>query len=154
MKMLAYPLLCVALASPSLLAEESGTFPGIKALMSPGEYQAAGLDKLSPAELEALDRFLIRYTAEDAVALIASDEEVQKAAQEQVITSVIQQPFRGWSGDTIFALENGQVWKQRYAGKYRYTGSHPEVRITQNFMGFFRMELIENGKTIQVKRLK
>ena len=112
--------------------DDAKTFPGIEALMTPQEFEAAGLDKLSQAEREALNGFLIRYTAEESSALLKSDTEVKKAAQEQEIVSVIQQP----------------------SDKYRYYGDHPEVRITRNFMGFFRMELLENGKTVQVKRLR
>jgi len=142
------------LASPALLAQEGASFPGIEALMTPGEYQAAGLEKLTPAELEALDSFLIRYTAEDSQVLLINDEEVKKAVEEQVIVSVIKPPFNGWSGETVFALENGQVWQQRLGGNYPYRGSNPEVRITKNFMGFYRMELTENGKVVGVKRLR
>jgi hypothetical protein len=141
-------------ASPALLAQGGTSFPGIEALMTPQEYRAAGLEKLTPAEREALNSFLIRYTAEDSQVLLHTDEDVQKAVDEQEIVSVIQQPFRGWSGETVFHLENGQVWQQRQGGNYPYRGSHPEVRITRNFMGFYRMELVENGKAVQVKRLK
>ncbi|MEE4145617.1 MAG: hypothetical protein V2I26_12505 [Halieaceae bacterium] len=150
-----YSLLCaVLLASAAVLAQDGTTFPGVEELMTPEEYRAAGLEKLTPAERQALNSFLIRYTAEDSVMLFNTDEEVKKAAQEQEIVSVIQQPFKGWSGDTVFRLENGQVWQQRQRGNYPYRGTRPEVRITKNFMGFYRMELTENGKAVAVKRLK
>ena len=155
MKVTVFPLLCaMLLASPLLLAQESATFPGVEALMTPEEYRAAGLEKLTPAEREALNSFLIRYTAEDSQVLLNTDEEVKKAVDEQEIVSVIEQPFKGWSGDTVFRLENGQVWQQRQRGNYPYRGTHPEVRITKNFMGFYRMELTENGKAVAVKRLQ
>lgn len=142
------------LASPALQAQAGSSFPGIEALMTPEEYRAAGLQKLTPEERKALNGFLIRYTAEDSQVLLNNDEEVKKAVEEQEIISVIQQPFKGWSGDTIFHLENGQIWQQRQAGNYPYRGSSPEVRITKNFMGFYKMELVENGKAVAVKRLK
>ena len=149
-------VLYITIFSPNLaMAEEPArTFPGIEALMTPEEFQAAGLDKLTPAERESLNSFLIRYTAEDAPLLLSTDEEVLQAVQEQEIVSVIQQPFKGWSGDTVFRLENGQVWQQRRSGNYAYRGTRPEVIISKNFMGFFRMELVENGKAVQVKRIK
>lgn len=147
-------ILVLAAVSAAQAADEAGSFPGIKALMSQQEYEAAGIGKLTPAEQEALNLWLVRYTAEDAPVMLVADEEVKQAVQDQKIVSVIQQPFKGWSGDTVFKLENGQVWRQRTRGNYRYMGSHPEVRISKNFMGFFRMELLENGKAVQVKRLK
>ena len=42
------------------------TGPDVRVLMTPEEFQAAGLDKLSPQELEALNRWVVRYTAGDA----------------------------------------------------------------------------------------
>jgi hypothetical protein len=151
---IAVAALTLAAGSAAQAGDEAGSFPGIKALMSPQEYEAAGIGRLTPAELEALNQWLVRYTAEEATVMLKTDEEVQEAVQEQEIISVIQQPFAGWSGDTIFKLENGQVWQQRGNGNYRYMGNHPEVKINMNFMGFFRMELLENEKAVLVKRLK
>mgnify|MGYP001820433922 FL=1 len=152
---LSLALTALALISPALAAEDRGAFPGVKALMTEQEYRAAGLDKLTGAEREALNRWLIRYTAEDSQVIYKENEEVIKAVEEQEILSTILPPFNGWWGDTIFKLENGQVWQQRQGGNYPYRGEpKPEVRITKNFMGFFRMELVANGKTVQVKRLK
>jgi hypothetical protein len=142
------------LVSPGLLAQNDGSFPGIEALMTAREYREAGIDKLTAAEREALNRWLIRYTVEDSKALLRTDEEVIKADQQQEIRAAIEQPFSGWSGDTIFTLNNGQVWQQRRRGNYHHIGSSTDVRITKNPMGFYRLELLENGKSVQVKRLK
>ncbi len=139
MKASGYSLLCaLLLASCTVLAQEDSTFPGVEALMTPEEYRAAGLEKLSPAERAALNSFLIRYTAEESQVLFNSDPEVKKAVEEQEIVSVIEGPFKGWTGDTVFRLENGQVWQQRLRGNYYYSGTSPEVRITKNFMGFYK----------------
>jgi hypothetical protein len=150
---IAVAALALVAGSAAQAGDKTGSFPGIKALMSPQEYEAAGIGRLTPAELEALNQWLVRYTAEDAAVMLETDEEVREAVQEQEIISVIQQPFSGWSGDTIFKLENGQVWQQRGSGNYRYMGKHPKVKINKNFMGFFRMELLESGKAVKVKRL-
>ena len=139
---------------PVSTSAEEGSFPGIENLMTWQEFTDAGLDKLTPEERKALNQWLIRYTAEDSQVLLNTNEDVKKASDEQEIISVILPPFKGWSGDTIFRLENGQVWQQRSGGSYPYRGSNPQVRISKNFMGFYRMELVENGKTVQIKRLK
>jgi hypothetical protein len=144
----------LALASPPLLAQDDASFPGIEALMTAQEYEAAGIDKLTDTEREALNHWLIRYTVEDSKVLLRTDEEVKKAAQEQEILAAIQPPFKGWSGDTIFTLDNGQVWQQRRGGNYHHVGTSTRVRISKNLMGFYRLELLENGKSVQVKRLK
>lgn len=137
-------------------ADIDSSFPGFEELMTPEEYRASGLQKLTSQEREALSQWLIRYTAEDAPVLINRNEEVKQAAQEQEILSRIVSPFRGWSGNTVFKLENGQIWQQRRQGNYAYTGADdsPQVRITRNFMGFYRMELLETGKAVQVTRVQ
>jgi hypothetical protein len=130
-------------------------FPGIQQLMSPEEFTASGLDKLSDEELEALDDWLLLYTAGEAAILREDNKEVRKAARETEILSRIQGDFSGWSGETVFRLENGQVWRQRLQGKYRYNGPpNPEVRIYRNFLGFYMMTLVESDKSIGVKLVR
>ena len=154
MRTLLIATLCSLLATPTVWAEDGDSFPGIEALMTADEYRAAGIDKLSSEERAALNRWLIRYTAEDSQVFLNTDEQVQEAVKEQATTASIVQPFKGWSGKTIFTLDNGQVWQQRRRGNYVHTGGSTEVLITKNFMGFYRMELVESGKAVQVQRLK
>lgn len=133
------------------VADEEG-FPGIEKLMTGDEYRAAGLDKLSPDEKRALDEWLIRYTGGEAAVLQETSEEVREAKRDFVIESRITGDFTGWSGETYFKLENGQLWQQRLDGNYRYKGpANPEVRIDRNWLGFYRMTLIESGRSIGVK---
>eukprot|EP00494_Astrolonche_serrata_P017904 UN18094 len=115
-------LFCTALASASR-ADETSTFPGVQRLMSDQEYSDSGLDKLSPEEIRALNQWLIRYTAGEAQVLVTTNEEVKEADRSLEILSSIVSPFKGWSGDTVFRLENGQVWQQRRRGNYFYDGS-------------------------------
>lgn len=126
-------------------------FPGIKRLMTEQEFKAAGLDQLEERELDALNAWLLNYTAGHAPVLIQTNEEVKEARPESEIVSRIQGNFTGWGGDTVFRLENGQVWRQRLSGRYRYSGPpNPEVRISRNIMGFYKMTVTETGKSIGV----
>ena len=130
-------------------------FPGIQQLMSPEDFQASGLDKLSKDELQALDKWLLQYTAGEAALLREDNTEVRKAVKEAEFVTRITGDFKGWSGETIFRLENGQVWRQRLQGKYRYSGPpNPEVRIKRNFLGFYMMTLVEADKSIGVKLVR
>ena len=122
-------LLIVAIFNVAATAEES-TFPGVQKLMSEQEFSASGLEKLSPAEIRALNQWLIRYTAGEAQVLITTDEEVIAADRDQEILSSIKEPFRGWSGSTVFRLENGQEWKQRRRGNYFHDGTEPPTSVT------------------------
>ena len=83
--------------------------------------------------------------------MLKTDEEVQEAVQEQEIISVILQPFNGWSGDTVFNWKTGRSGSSAVAATTPIWAVSPEVKINQNFMGFFRMELVENGKAVLVK---
>ena len=54
-------------------------FPGIETLMTAEEQQAAGIQKLTVAEKEALNKWLIRYTVNEAPVTKISGAETEKA---------------------------------------------------------------------------
>ena len=135
-------------------ADDTGKFPGIEKLMSPDEFSEAGLDKLGPEERQALDKWLVRYTAWEAPTMRANNAEVQEAENSFEITDTIKQPFTGWSGKTYFYLESGQVWQQRISGRYHYGGDDTAVSFRRNLLGFHVMELQATKKKIGVKRIK
>jgi hypothetical protein len=146
--------LLLSLLLPLNTTAEQAEFPGIKALMSAEDFSAAGLDRLSEEELEALDAWLVRYTAGEAAILRQDNVEVREASKAFEIVTRITGDFRGWDGETVFRLENGQVWRQRLQGRYTYVGpANPEVRITRNWMGFYKMTLVENGRGVGVTLL-
>ena len=129
-------------------------FPGVEKLMSEEQYRAAGLDKLTPAERAALNNWLIEYTAFEAPTMLRDNEEVKEAEQNIEIHASINQPFEGWSGETVFYLDNGQVWKQRLRGRHVYRGDDTRVVIKKNFMGFYKLTHIATDKSIGVKLVR
>lgn len=141
------------LLAPIAVAEAP---PDVRALMTADEFNAAGLDRLSPAELEALSRWLLRHTARQASDLRQDSEsvkqEIRKVEQEGVRTRIVGE-FRGWDGDTIFRLENGQVWKQRLPGNWNYRASAPEVELSKNFMGYWMLRVLEADRAVGVTRI-
>ncbi len=69
------------------------------------------------------------------------------------IESSISGDFNGWDGETIWKLDNGQIWQQ---AEYNYTYSysyHPGVTIYEVSAGC-RMKVEDEEETILVKRLK
>ena len=141
-------LLCNGAAT---LADDA--FPGIKKLMPEEAFNRAGLDKLSDNELEQLDRWLIGYTATEAPVQRKTSAAVRQVERDTIITSTIEGAFSGWSGKTQFTLSNGQVWRQRLAGKWRYRAESPKVTIEKNIMGFFVMR-VDDKKSVGVKRVR
>jgi hypothetical protein len=146
------PVILLALCAACLAQAED--FPGIRKLMSPDEYEAAGLDKLSEAERKALDAWLLRYTAGEAETLRNTSDEVREAKQEVRIEARVRAPFEGWSGDTLFYLDNGQVWQQRLDGRFAYNGSEREVVLDKNFFGFWRLTHVATGRRVGGTRLR
>ena len=141
----------ITLVSP---AGVTGEFPGIEELMSEEECQATGLGQLTPGQMEALDRWLLNYTA-GASQVLQSNEAVKSASQGFEISSRLAGSFSGWSGETVFLLENGQRWKQRLSGRYIYQGPpNPHVTITRNFFGYYMMTLIEEERAVGVSPMQ
>lgn len=69
------------------------------------------------------------------------------------VESSITGEFHGWDGETIFKLDNGQIWQQAeydYDYDYEY---HPDVTIYETSAGC-RMKVEDDDETILVKRIK
>jgi len=131
--------------------------PDVRALMTPEEFQAAGLDKLTAEEIAALNRWVVRYTAKDAPEVRRTDvvvqAEIEKVDADGIRTRIVGD-FRGWDGDTQFRLENGQVWKQRLPGRWFYRAQSPEVELRKNTMGNWVLKVVAAGRGVGVTRLK
>ncbi len=162
----------LAWMSPLRAAGEAG-FSGS---LGPAERAAVGLDKLTPAQLAALDAAVDAYrragetvaaerAARTAVADYQRREEpkivaraVAVAKREQPgaerIEAQVVGPFSGWDGRTVFELDNGQVWKQ--VGPDIYYAS-PEknapVEIYRSKYGSYRLH-VRNGAWVTVTRLR
>jgi hypothetical protein len=147
------PLLLTLLTSSYVCAQDSD-FPGVRELMLPAEFEAAGLEKLTPGEMEALRQWLIRYTAEESPAIRRNSQAVKTAEINMAILADITGDFSGWSGETVFELDNGQVWRQRLRGRFNYPGSERAVEIRKNILGFYWMTHIASGKSVAVSRVK
>lgn len=130
--------------------------PDVRALMTADEFNAAGLERLSPSELEALSRWLLSYTARQSTELRQNsksvEEEIRKVEEEGVRTRIAGE-FHGWDGDTLFRLENGQVWKQRLPGKWRYRAIAPEVELSKNLMGYWMLRVLDADRAVGVTRV-
>lgn len=69
------------------------------------------------------------------------------------IESRIIGEFHGWTGDTVFRLENGQVWKQAGPGYFRVDLKNPKVVIKKLLIGYV---LLVDGyaKEVFVSRIR
>lgn len=76
--------------------------------------------------------------------------------KDAVVTSRILGRFNGWSGDTVFQLENGQTWVQANGSDSLWlpTMENPEVEIRSAKLGGWKLYLKDKGFWLRVRRVK
>ncbi len=131
----------------------SGNWDGLRKMMSSEEFKASGLDKLSPEQLHKLDRWFLRFLAYDSAQLVKADKKIQKLQQKGVRRRIVGH-LSGWTGKTVFRLDNGEIWQQRLASRYAISLDNPEVEIKKNLFGFYELKIIKTGRRVGVSRLK
>lgn len=110
-------VLATALALASAAAAAA---PPIQQQMTPQEFKATGLDKLTPDELAALNAWLGRaIDTETAKAAATAKKKVEDEnrgflsfGSSEPIVSVLPGRFPGFSKGRVYTLANGQVWRQ------------------------------------------
>ena len=161
-------------------AQDGAAVP-LDRLMSPAIQKATGIHKLSPPERERLRDYLLalmRISYEDgrrgAMREVAAKAGVEKNTRPQdvplrtrpetdtlptpgaspaIIESRIDGEFTGWTGETVFKLQNGQIWQQAsFAYMYRYAYS-PEILIYRSSTGY-KMKVDGVDQEIHVQRVK
>lgn len=169
LRLLASAAVLLSLASPALA--QRVVEGDLQQQMSPAEFKAAGLDKLSPAELTALNSWL-----QGKVAAVAADtrEQVREQAREEgrqevivknrgffdfgsnePITSTLQGEFRGFGKARRFILANGQEWEQSddtVLSGVRKT--NPAVSISPGLLGVWYLRVDGVNTRAKVRRTK
>lgn len=160
-------LTCAATA----LAQEStaATGPGnLRENMTEAEFKAAGLDKLSPAELAALEAWLQRKVGQQTAAAVAEAKEAGRKEVEreargffdfgsaEPIESTIAGSFNGFAKGRQYTLANGQVWEQAEPASLAGVRlENPRVRIAPSRFGNTWFMKIEGYNTAApVRRIK
>ncbi|MGH8234724.1 MAG: hypothetical protein ACREPU_11120 [Rhodanobacteraceae bacterium] len=130
-------------------------FSSLEERMSAADFKAAGLDKLSPQELQFLDGWL--RTHEQVKTISASGKPVfypDNKPRDQFITHLVGH-FNGWAGQTVFTLDNGEVWKQAESGAYSCPGiDNPQVTIKPMILGSWLMYVQGCNQSVRVERTK
>lgn len=138
-------------AAPGVRAAADARHPiSIAQLMTPAEVEATGLRTLAPEQLAALNAWLQSYRATVEQRVIETAEE-EFTPVTPVIETQIDGGFDGWVGDTVFRLQNGQIWQQVSPSAKYYTAQAPRVTITRSS---YRMRVEGVGVEIDVQRIK
>ncbi|MEO6066168.1 MAG: hypothetical protein ABIP49_10370 [Lysobacterales bacterium] len=131
----------------------------IEQRMSPEARKESGLDKLTPAELGALNAWIESNMSEKAIRksligfpvmhLFAGGEEAKP------IVAHLDGEFRGWKGSTKFTLDNGQVWEQIEPGSLiARRVNNPAVTIKPAMMGTWMLQVDGYNRSVRVQRIK
>ncbi len=132
-------LIALLALAPTAAAQEA-----IEKQMTPDEFKAAGLDKLSAEELARLNAWLNRTIGtETEKAAVAAKKKVEddnrgffNFGSTEPVVSKMTGEFRGFARGREYTLENGHVWKQvDDASLAGVRLSTPEVRITPSLVG-------------------
>lgn len=74
---------------------------------------------------------------------------------DEIIRTRIAGEFRGWKGQTVFTLENGQVWRQTdKENRFFPLRVNPEVELIPSKWVGWKLQLLPDGLWIRVKRVR
>lgn len=162
-------LIVLLFLSVTLSVVAAGGFSSLEEQMTGKEFSAAGLDKLSQQELVVLNDWLrghsvatletktvsaeVADSAEDQPELKSKDED--KDEDRTTITSKLVGTFDGWDGQSVFELENGQIWAQASKAKWNIKEvENPVAVIEPGMFGIWRLHIEGFDKDCRVKRIQ
>jgi hypothetical protein len=131
-------------AGTSLGAPTSAVVPGAAA--SPGAAQPPASAAAPPAG----------PAAASPEAEFGLEKARAREAERQVdsIRSRVPGLFLGWTGDTVFRLENGQVWQQVESGSFGVRLEDPEVEISRGWFGGYFLAVEGLNRRVRVERIE
>jgi hypothetical protein len=154
----------LVLLAAALAALPAFAAPPIQQQMSPEEFRAAGLDKLSADELARLNTWLGRaIEVETQRAATAAKKKVEddnrgffNFGSTDPIKSTLPGEFRGFSNGRTYTLANGQAWRQvDDASLAGVRLQNPEVTISPSKIGnLWYMSVGRYGTRAKVQRVK
>ncbi len=82
---------------------------------------------------------------------VPADARPYVEAFDAVIETRIAGDFEGWEGDTVFRMENGQVWLQTDGKSHRTRMRSPRVYLFRDY-GYYEMRVEGMRDSIRVRR--
>ncbi|MEP7042973.1 MAG: hypothetical protein ABI843_07910 [Dokdonella sp.] len=150
--------LALILLTATSLAGAQSQSPTLEERMSQAEFRAAGLDKLSPQELQQLNVWLQSHGGGGATQYVTSTGTplfYPKTSDRDTIEAHVDGTFTGWRGKSVFKLDNGQEWQQAESGLYDAGKmSSPAVHIKPMLLGSWLMYVEGCGCSVRVQRIK
>ncbi|KFN51416.1 hypothetical protein [Arenimonas composti] len=156
--LLSLSVLLFAFAAGGASAQQ---FSSLEEKMSHAEFTAAGLDKLSPEELAALNAWIAQKVATAPATAAPAGEDrrgflASSAGPGDAIVSSIDGEFRGWreKGDRI-VLANGQIWEvTESTSRLVVRVQNPTVIIEPGMLGAWYLRIDGYNTRAKVVRIK
>ena len=153
-------------ASLGLLAASG--FSSLEEQMTGKEFEAAGLEKLSPQELSALNEWIRSHSlgslavAKTASPVVVASEDIDRRGlpsddgeNDAPVESRIIGNFSGWDGQTVFKLENGMIWVQDDKDKFHIKEvQNPAVTIKQGMFNSWKLSIEGHKDDCKVRRIQ
>jgi hypothetical protein len=105
--MLRYMIAIPCLLASSLVVAQ-GKYVPVEQRLTPDQMRETGLDRLTSAQLDLLNRLL---EADRATAVSVARAEASKRPERQPVEGRIRGTFRGWQVGQVVTLEDGQRWR-------------------------------------------
>lgn len=155
-----YFLLALLLLLPCAAAAQDA----LQDKMTPAEFKAAGLDKLSAQELAALNAWLQGKVVEETRRVATETrKEVEKEnrgffdfGSSEPVVARLKGEFAGFANGRRYVLENGQEWRQVDNAKlHGVRRTNPEMTIRPSLIGNAWYMTVEGYNTrTKVQRIK
>jgi len=174
MKKLLFFILACLLHFTAHAADEFST---LEERMSGKEFRETGIEKLTDAELAALNDWLRRHSVAtlentkarpSTAAAVAGTQHGTKedlrgfpnqpkgGPDDDVINSNIVGTFSGWEKKgTLFKLANGMIWQQTENDSFHIPPvENPAIEIKKGFMKKWKLSLLGHKSKVSVKRIQ
>ena len=160
MRLRSFPLVLIAalLLPFAAVAQE---FSSLEERMSDAEFRGAGLDRLTPEELERLNQWLrtrigyIPNTAAPGGVGFRSDSLLGGDGDRSEVVSRIDGAFDGWSEGTVIKLQNGQWWEVTEPQSFNVKEMQsPGVTIKPKLLGSWLMQVDGYNRSVRVTRIR
>lgn len=146
----------VALALPAVALAADQYVP-LQQRMTPEEFKAAGLDKLSSDELKNLDGWLSGHGKVVTKMVDQAGKPVFYPTTEKAgpVQARVKGTFAGFTGHTQVTIDNGQVWQQADGSKASCLSSeNPKITIRRSLMGNWMAAVDGCNDTVPLTRVK
>lgn len=163
-------VVALALLSAAFAANAASPYVPLQEQLTPEQQHATGLDTLSAAQLELLNRLLREKTESAATAAAngaADDGDVGAPARTaaapralppdleiRTIKARLKGKVEGWAPGTEFRLDNGQTWKVLKGEiTLRKPLESPEILVVPGLAGRWFLQVDEDYPKARVYRI-